>query len=169
MIKTILLVDPDPRSIGPIRKIVGRAGFRVQLALDGRSGVLEFERLRPDLTLIQDVLPVMDGLEACRRMKAVHAAAERPVAIVTAPRSHEQLLETGCDAYIVKPFADGELLDLVRELLNRADDLSTKETIDLPADGVGELPILFDLTEHDLEEHLARVLVDSRRSLVPVG
>src|SRR3972149_1588410 len=115
MVKTILLVDPDPLSIGRIRKVLGRAGLRVQLALDGRSGLAEFRRLRPDLTLVQDVLPVMDGLEACRRMKGLPDVADRPVVIVTAPRNHKVLLETGCDAYIEKPYQDGELLEVVRE------------------------------------------------------
>ena len=163
MVKTILLVDSDPLSIGHIRKVLGRAGLRVQLALDGRTGVAEFRRLRPDVTLVQDVLPVTDGLESCRRMKDVPGAADRPVAILTGPRSHAVLLETGCDAYIGKPFEDGELLEMVRELLSRADDPALTGAIDLPARELALPAIPLELTEDDLERHLEQVLVLSAR------
>jgi len=133
MVKTILLIDSDPRSIPRIRRVLGREGLRVQLALDGRSGVNEFRQLRPELTLIQDRLPVMDGLEACRRMKQLPGSSGRPIVILTAPRSHEVLFETGCDAYIEKPFEDAELLEVVRVLLSRADEPRAESQIDLPS------------------------------------
>lgn len=165
MVKTILLVDADPLSIGRIRKVLGRAGLRVQLALDGRTGVAEFRRLRPDLTLVQDVLAVSDGLESCRRMKALPGGGDRPVAILTAPRNHAVLLETGCDAYIAKPFEDSELLEVVRELLFRADDPALCGAIDLPACApeIARPAIPLELTEDDLERHLEQVLVLSAR------
>jgi len=133
MVKTILLIDPDPRSIPRIRRVLGREGLRVQLALDGRSGVDEFRRLRPDVTLIQDRLPVMDGLEACRRMKQLPGVAVRPVVILTSPRSHDVLFETGCDAYIEKPFEEDELIEVVRTLLSRGEGISEGTPCDLPA------------------------------------
>jgi DNA-binding response OmpR family regulator len=160
MIKTILLVDPDPQSVASLRKILARAGHRVQLALDGRTAVKDFERLRPDLVLMQDRLPVFDGLEACRRMKQISGAEHLAVALLTAPRSHEILLETGCDAYIEKPFEHDELFETVRELIARGSalphpqELATEGRIDLPI-----LPNTPELTEEDVDLAFARALV----------
>jgi len=175
MIKTILLVDPDPLSIASIRKTLARTGLRVQLVLDGRSAVSEFRRLRPELVLLQDRLPVLDGLEACRRMKQTPGSEHLAVAILTSPRGHEVLLETGCDAYIEKPFEPDELLDMVRELISRetglarAEDLASLGRIDLPAPHDVPSPSLgpLELTEEDLDLHLARVLVDAKAAPVP--
>ena len=163
MIKTILLVDPDPQSVASLRKILARTGHSVQLALDGRSAVRDFERQRPDLVLLQDRLPVLDGLETCRRMKQIPGAEHIAVVILTSPRRHDALFETGCDAYIEKPFERDELLETVRELIalggalpGRPEELANEGRIDLP-------PMLHapELTEEDVDLAFARVLADA--------
>ena len=166
MTKTILLVDPDPLSVASLRKILARTGHRVQLALDGRTALREFERLRPDLVLLQDRLPVLDGLEACRRMKQVPGSEHLAVVILTAPRSHDVLFETGCDAYIEKPFERDELLATLRETMAHASAQLPPRVEDLASDGRVDLPLVLytpELTEEDVDLAFARALVDAPR------
>lgn len=117
--KTILIVDDDPE----IRRLVGdflhREGFDVELAQDGRDMDKVLERIRPDLVILDLMLPGEDGLSICRRL-----ASERrlPVLMLTAKGDETDRvvgLEIGADDYVVKPFGPRELLARVRALLRR--------------------------------------------------
>jgi DNA-binding response OmpR family regulator len=117
MAQTVLLIDYDPGSVGRIRRLLREAGFAVLLARGGREGVREFHRSRPDLTLVQDLLPGLHGFDVCRQIKNTDEGKDSPVVILSVPGKHAALVRTGCDAYIEKPFGDDELLDVIRHLL----------------------------------------------------
>lgn len=119
-VKTILVVDDD----GEIRRLVGdflgREGFAVELAEDGRAmdGVLS--RLQPDLIVLDLMLPGEDGLSICRRLRA---SGDMPILMLTAKGEETDRvvgLEIGADDYVVKPFGPRELLARIRALLRRA-------------------------------------------------
>jgi len=94
-----------------------RIGARVLLARCGISGLDEFHRNLPDLTLVQDLLPGVPGLEVCRRIKESEEGAERSVVLFCGGQSHSALVATGCDAYIEKPYPDEELLKVLAAML----------------------------------------------------
>jgi CheY-like chemotaxis protein len=115
---TILLVDYDPNSIRRILLLLNGRGYNVQLASDGPAGVEEYRQSRPDLTLIQDLVPKLHGFDVCRQIKGMQAGGgHRPVVILTSRPDHSTLVRTGCDAYLEKPFDDNALLDLIGALL----------------------------------------------------
>jgi len=165
MSKTVLLIDYDPRSIAQIRRLLGQVGVRIELALDGRSGLEQAQRIRPVLTIVQDVLPLLDGLDLCRELKNSEDYRDLPVMILTGPRQHNALMRTKCDAYVEKPAKDEELLKVVVALLERPAE-SVRPTrranvsADVPArtepDMDGPHPV--ELTEADLDACLDEAL-----------
>lgn len=119
MSKTVLLVDYDPRSIDSIRRSLATVGLRTLLATDGEAGEREFHRIRPDLTLIQDVLPRKRGIELCRDLKNSSAGADRAVVLLAFVKNggKHRLLTSRCDGWIEKPFDEPTLLSTVRRFL----------------------------------------------------
>ena len=115
----VLVVDDEPT----VREVVSRylelGGYRVAEAGDGPSALEMAAELVPDLVVLDLMLPGMDGLEVCRRLRA---AAPTPIVMLTA-KSHEADrivgLELGADDYVVKPFSPRELVARVRSVLRR--------------------------------------------------
>lgn len=116
----ILIVDDDSRVTNALRRTLTYEGYHVSTALDGRTA-LEIARTKsPDLVILDLMLPGIDGLEVCRRLRAV----ENGVAILMltardAIADRVAGLEIGADDYLVKPFALEELLARVKALLRR--------------------------------------------------
>jgi two-component system response regulator MprA len=117
----ILVVDDDPKVLSLMRRGLSFAGYTVDLAADG-SEALELARERPpELVVLDLMLPGLDGLEVCRRLRA--GDPELPVLMLTAKgRVSDRVagLDAGADDYLVKPFAFDELLARIRALLRRA-------------------------------------------------
>jgi DNA-binding response OmpR family regulator len=115
----VLVVDDEPTVRDVVRRYLQREGFRVQLASDGQQALSAFASARPDLIVLDIMLPGMDGLEVCRR---VRAAGATPVILLTA-KGHETDrvvgLELGADDYVVKPFSARELVARIRSVLRR--------------------------------------------------
>jgi two-component system, OmpR family, response regulator ResD len=115
----VLVVDDEPT----VREVVSRylelGGYRVATASDGHAALALSAEARPDLVILDLMLPGMDGLEVCRRLRA---EAPIPIVMLTA-RSHEADrivgLELGADDYVVKPFSPRELVARVRSVLRR--------------------------------------------------
>jgi DNA-binding response OmpR family regulator len=143
------VVDDDPTVSDVVRRYLEREGFSVGLAADGPAALAAFGAQRPDLVVLDLMLPGIDGLEVCRRMRAVDPAL--PVVMLTAlgEESDRVLgLEIGADDYVTKPFSPRELVLRVRSVLRRA----------APAEP--ESPAL--LTDGDLEVDPARRIVRLR-------
>lgn len=129
----ILVVDDDPTVSEVVARYLDRAGFTVRLAADGPAALRAAEERRPDLVVLDLMLPGMDGLEVCRRLRArERAAAEHagqgstapvPVIMLTARGDEDDRilgLEVGADDYVTKPFSPRELVLRVRSVLRRA-------------------------------------------------
>ena len=119
---TILLIDYDPRSIHKMQDALEGAGYRVEVAKDGEAGIKAFEELRPDLTLVEAMIPKMHGFEVCRRLKDSDHGKESPVLIVTAVyKGRKYRFEArhhyGSDGYLEKPIGNEELVGAVRSFL----------------------------------------------------
>jgi two-component system, OmpR family, response regulator MprA len=119
----ILVVDDEPA----VREAVDRAlrldGYRTELAGDGRSALTAIASAPPDALVLDVLMPNVDGLEVCRRLRA--AGDRTPVLMLTARDAiadRVKGLDAGADDYLVKPFALEELLARVRALLRRARD-----------------------------------------------
>ncbi len=179
--KTVLAIDDEKDLIELLRYNLEKEGFQVKAARDGETGLATAFQENPDVVLVDLMLPGIDGLEVCRRLKSDSRTALTPLIMLTAKSSESDRvvgLELGADDYIVKPFSPRELVARVRALLRR----TTKQqelpsrirrgdiVIDLDRREVScaEVPVILTATEfrllHFLASHPGRVF--SRAELI---
>ncbi len=118
----ILLVEDNEMNRDMLSRRLDRRGFTVVCALDGREGLDLAARDRPDLILMDMSLPVLDGWEATRRLKADESLRHIPVIALTAhamASDEQRAREAGCDDFDTKPVDLPRLLDKITRLLNR--------------------------------------------------
>jgi DNA-binding response OmpR family regulator len=119
-VERVLVVDDDTTVSDVVRRYLERAGFAVQLAEDGPTALARVQEQRPDLVVLDLMLPGVDGLEVCRRLRADHA--ELPVVMLTALGDEADRiagLELGADDYVTKPFSPRELVLRIQSVLRR--------------------------------------------------
>jgi two-component system response regulator MprA len=115
----ILVVDDDTRIAASVRRALVYEGYEVDVAYDGRGALDSALGQAPDLVVLDVMLPDIDGIEVCRRLRA---GSDVPILMLTAKDATADRvngLDTGADDYLVKPFAHEELLARVRALLRR--------------------------------------------------
>ena len=117
---TILLVDYDPRSIERTRQPLETAGFKVEVSKDGLSAMTAFENLKPDLVLLEAMIPKKHGFEVCGELKKTPAGQDTPIIIITAVyKGRKYRMQAmhlhGADAYVERPVSDDELISICRE------------------------------------------------------
>ncbi|MGI8999992.1 MAG: response regulator transcription factor [Candidatus Limnocylindria bacterium] len=116
---TVLIVDDDAKIRDLLRLYVERDGHRALFAADGEAALETALRARPDLILLDVMLPRLDGFEVCRRIRD---ASDVPILLLTARSGEGDTvigLDMGADDYVVKPFSPRELMARVRALLRR--------------------------------------------------
>ncbi|MDR0491548.1 MAG: response regulator transcription factor [Oscillospiraceae bacterium] len=127
MEKKALVVEDDGNIAELLRLYLEKDGFSVTIAENGAAGVAEFERISPDLVLLDIMLPVLDGWGVCREIRAVSKA---PIIMLTAKgETFDKVagLEMGADDYLVKPFEVGELMARVHAVMRRSDTAGAAE------------------------------------------
>jgi two-component system cell cycle response regulator DivK len=118
--KRILVVEDQEDNLQILRDLLTSAGFDVIEAKDGEAGVRAAVAERPDLILMDIQLPLLDGHEATRRIKADPALRAIPIIVVTSyalSGDEIEAREAGCDAYVPKPYSPRHLLTKIREFL----------------------------------------------------
>lgn len=119
MNERILIIEDDEAILRVLRRALAYEGYRVDTAVDGESGLSLARDYHPDLVILDWMLPGMDGLEVCQRLRA---GGSVPVLMLTAKdtlQDRVQGLDAGADDYMVKPFELDELLARIRALLRR--------------------------------------------------
>jgi two-component system cell cycle response regulator DivK len=120
MSQLILIVEDQEDNRTILRDLLTNGGFEVLEAVNGEEGVHMAEVHRPDLVLMDIQLPIVDGYEATRRIKAQEQLRAIPIIAVTSyalSGDEEKAKLAGCDAYVTKPFSPWELLSVVRSHL----------------------------------------------------
>jgi DNA-binding response OmpR family regulator len=140
MARTIAIIEDEPLIADSLAIRLRAEGFAVETATDGPTGVELCRSLRPDLVLLDLMLPGFDGIEACRRIQA-----ERPVPVLmlTARDSETDVLVglgIGADDYMTKPFSPREVVARVHALLRRVERAATGPESDV-IQRVGELEV----------------------------
>ena len=140
----VLVVDDDPALAEMLGIVLRGEGLEPSFVADGSLALDAFRRERPDLVLLDLMLPGVDGMEVCRRIRAESGV---PIVMLTA-RSDTvdvvQGLESGADDYVVKPFKPKELVARVRARLRQRDDSEPEQLSIGPEDD----PVLIDVQGH---------------------
>jgi two-component system cell cycle response regulator DivK len=121
MKRRILIVEDQEDLRGVLRDLLTGSGYDVAEATDGRDGVARAKSERPDLILMDIQLPVLDGYEATRQIKAVPELAATPIIAVSSfamKGDEEKARGAGCDQYVTKPYSPIQLLRIIRGFLN---------------------------------------------------
>ena len=124
----ILVVDDEPQLTRVLRTGLNSRGYEVRAASDGLAGFESFTDWHPDLVITDLAMPNVDGLELCRRLRAV---SQVPIIVLSAKgeeKTKVAALDLGADDFVTKPFGMDELLARVRASLRRAADQSPGET-----------------------------------------
>jgi two-component system phosphate regulon response regulator PhoB len=128
----VLIVEDETALVTLLRYNLEREGFRVSEARDGEEALVLCQEERPDIILLDWMLPHLSGLEVCRRLRRAPATRDVPIVILTA-RGEEQDkirgLDSGADDYVTKPFSPAELISRLRAVLRRARPALSSETL----------------------------------------
>lgn len=119
--QTVLVVDDSPTEMHVIRSILEKGGYQVITAVDGESGVAEAKHSKPDLILMDVVMPGLNGFQATRQLSRNPETSEIPIIMVTTKSQETDRawgLRQGAREYVVKPVAAGELLNKIKSILN---------------------------------------------------
>ncbi len=155
MAKKVLVVEDDVNIAELLRLYLEKDGFEVAIAADGGKGISEFERISPDLILLDIMLPVIDGWGVCREIRAI---SKTPIIMLTAKgETFDKIngLEMGADDYVTKPFDIKELLARVHAVMRRYSgdsDSSAKK-------------LSFDKLEINMESF--EIIIDGKRIEAP--
>ena len=120
MSRRILVVEDQEDNRQILRDLLSSVGYEMTEAWDGEAGVAAAKEQRPDLILMDIQLPLMDGYEATRRIKADPELKKIPVIVVTSyalSGDDSKAHDAGCDAYITKPYSPRQLLAKIKEFL----------------------------------------------------
>lgn len=122
---TVLVVDDEKNIVQLARLYLNNEGYRVEAAFDGRQAIDKFRAVRPDIIILDIMLPEMDGLSVCREIRK---SSNVPIIFLTARGDDVDRivgLELGADDYVTKPFNPRELVARVKAVLRRAHDEKT--------------------------------------------
>lgn len=162
---TVLVVDDDRKLLDMLRRTLAYEGYEVATATDGREALAQVQSQRPDVIVLDWLMPELDGIEVAQRLREVEST---PILMLTARDAVEDRvvgLDSGADDYLVKPFAPAELLARIRALLRRSATTDKDKPLtyaDLYLDPVtrevrrGERKFDLTPTEFDLLAYLLR-------------
>lgn len=129
----VLLVEDDPGLVELLTYNLERSSFGVAVATDGETALSMVEKAKPDLMLLDWMLPRLSGLEVCRRLRRGDTTADLPILMLTARAEEEDRvrgLDTGADDFLTKPFSVAELIARINALLRRARPALTAELLE---------------------------------------
>jgi two-component system, OmpR family, response regulator RegX3 len=158
--QTILLVEDEESFIDALTIGLKKEGFRVEVARDGMEALAKFDSVRPDLVLLDVMLPKISGIDVCRQ---VRKKSQVPIIMVTAKGAEIDTvvgLEVGADDYITKPYRMRELVARMRAVLRRSSDESNNMG-DLDGNAMEVGTIALDPDQH-------RVLVHGQEVTMPL-
>jgi DNA-binding response OmpR family regulator len=120
MAPSVLVVDDEPNIVVSLEYLLQRAGYEVRVARDGAEALRAIAQKRPDLILLDAMMPVRDGYDVCQTLRADPAMKDVRILMLTAKSrdvDQEKALALGADDYVTKPFSTRELVERVRRIL----------------------------------------------------
>ena len=128
--KRILIIEDDPDIVELVRYNLSKEGYQVAASPDGATGLEKTRKSKPDLLVLDLMLPKLSGLEVCKEIRSDPSLKQLPILMLTA-RGEEMDrvigLEVGADDYVTKPFSPRELVARIRALLRRTEAMGSEE------------------------------------------
>lgn len=146
--KKILIIEDEQDIVRLLMHYLQKEGYNLQTASDGVSGLQLARKEIPHLIILDLMLPEMEGLEICKRLRMDHKTSTIPIIMLTAKGEESDKivgLELGADDYVTKPFSPKELVARVKALLRRSEHRDNEP----PSYTYG--PLILDLTSHDVK------------------
>jgi two-component system response regulator RegX3 len=140
----ILIVEDEDSVIDPLELLLSKEGFLIETARDGREALDKFDKVSPDLVLLDLMIPHISGTEVCRQIRT---KSQVPIIMLTAKDTEVDKvvgLELGADDYIIKPYSKAELVARIKAVLRRQVGEVDKEVTGLITAG----PIVIDIDRH---------------------
>ncbi len=171
----VLIVEDEPSYVEALQVTLEVEGFHVFAALDGRAALVQFRSSRPDVVLLDLMLPGLSGLDVLRRIRA---ESETPVIVVSAKDTESDIvtaLELGADDYLTKPYSARELVARIRATMRRGAAAEEDETVLTAGNAVldpGRYALRLEDTPFDLpkkEFELMHLLMERAGRVVPRG
>jgi DNA-binding response OmpR family regulator len=119
--RRVLIVEDEPHIVLSLEFLLERAGYETAAAADGEEGLSLARRLRPDVVLLDLMLPRRNGYEVCQAIKADPDLSAIPIVMLSAKGQEVEILkglELGASAYVTKPFGNAEVLEAIRAVLD---------------------------------------------------
>lgn len=160
----ILVVDDDPKIVRLLRSYLEQAGFGVEIAADGESALYQIRGLRPDLVVLDLMLPGRDGLDVTRTVRGIPGLSSTPILMLTARVDDIDRilgLEMGADDYVTKPFNPREVVARIKAILRRSQPAASEGpsevlrvdslTLDVQSHRVSNRGVSVDLTPSEFD------------------
>jgi CheY-like chemotaxis protein len=122
----ILVVDRDPHIRELEAHFLNQAGYAVEFGQDGRGALEQAHKIVPDIVITEILVPMLDGLALCRRLKADPATRDTAVLVFSILAAAGRAREAGADAFLQKPLAEHALVNTVRQLLEARSERITR-------------------------------------------
>jgi len=119
--KKILVVEDEQDLLTLQSMLLSIEGYTVEGVMDGQTALDVVETMKPDLILLDIMLPEVDGFQVCRQLKSNEATCHIPIIILTAKKSKEDLImgeQSGADMYITKPYKTSMVIEAIQRLLS---------------------------------------------------
>lgn len=148
--ENIFIIEDEPDILEVLEYTLGREGFSVASSRDGEQGLRQVRKQKPDLLILDLMLPSVDGIEICRRLKSDAATRRVPVLMLTAKSEESDIvlgLGVGADDYMAKPFSPRELVARVKAVLRRGPVRGDSE----PGERILRDGVLIDPERHEVQ------------------
>ena len=120
--KKILIVDDEQIILKLMKSRLTASGYEIETAANGLEAIRQAQKWQPDLILLDVIMPVMDGYEACKELKAGSATKDIPIIVVTAAPHRgigQKCIEAGALDLVTKPFNSADLLAIIKKVFNK--------------------------------------------------
>lgn len=152
--KHVLIIEDETDIAELLEYNLNTAGFIVTIAYDGEAGLNQAQALKVDLIVLDLMLPGIDGLAVCRRIREGSLNAKTPILMLSAKSEENDVvlgLELGADDYITKPFSPKELIARVRSIFRRLEDRQLRDQSSYSeSKSLKSGPLVFDLGRHEV-------------------
>lgn len=123
MAKRVLIVDDEPNIVTALEFLLEKRGYEVKVAVNGEEALAQVEAFKPDLVLLDVMMPKLSGYDVCQRMRSNPLWQGIKIVILSAKGREVEVskgMSLGADLYVTKPFSSGELVATIDELLSKS-------------------------------------------------